>query len=105
MGLRHCLLRDYNTAIPLATYQAVAYTGILMAMLSGFIVLAATAAVITSLCPGTEAWNPAGRGRDAVLAVSSPDRPRVDRRCSRCRNFIGPVLPGRRTRQEAIATA
>ncbi|HJT87565.1 MAG TPA: type II CAAX endopeptidase family protein [Bryobacteraceae bacterium] len=51
------LLRNYNTAIPLATFQAIASTGVLMSLAFGFLVLTAATALITSSYPETlAAW-------------------------------------------------
>ena len=49
------LLQDYNTAIPLATFQAVGYASIGMSVLAGFLVLAGAVAFVTSHYPESRA--------------------------------------------------
>ena len=49
------LLKDYNTAIPLATFQAIGYTTIGTSVLAGFLVLAAAVAFVTSHYPESRA--------------------------------------------------
>ncbi len=67
------LLKDYNTAIPLPTYEALAYTTVAVSVVMAFIVLAAAAAFVFSFYPAMPAaFAPKARrqlGVDAALAV------------------------------------
>jgi len=67
------LLKDYNTAIPLSTYQTVAYTTVGISVLVGFVMLAAAVAFVNSCYPETSAvWRGPNRrtlGLDAAVAV------------------------------------
>lgn len=56
------LLKDYNTAIPLSTYETVTYTTVVISVALGFVVLAAAVAFITSFYP------------ESATALSSPNR-------------------------------
>ena len=67
------LLRDYNTAIPLGTFEAVAYTSIGMSALAGFLLLAGAVAFFGSFYPESLAAFRARSGRpmalDAALTI------------------------------------
>ena len=47
----HLLLEGYNTAIPLQTFQASMYVGLLMTVIMAFVLLGAAAALVTSCYP------------------------------------------------------
>ncbi|HEY1239612.1 MAG TPA: CPBP family intramembrane glutamic endopeptidase [Bryobacteraceae bacterium] len=67
------LLKDYNTAIPLSTYEAVAYVTVAVSVVLGFVVLAAAVAFIASSYPevptALTAPNRRTLGLDAVITV------------------------------------
>ena len=69
----HLALKDYNTAIPLGTYQAVTYVVLAMSLIFGFIFMGGAAALITTFCrDGVAAFRALNRrllGADALLAV------------------------------------
>jgi hypothetical protein len=69
------LLQNYNTAVPLGTFEAVAYTSIGIGVVGGFLILAAAAALVTSFYPGVvAALGARGRrllGADAAMAALS----------------------------------
>jgi membrane protease YdiL (CAAX protease family) len=72
LGL-NLMLKDYNTAIPLATYQAMTYVVLLMSLVFGFLFMAGAAAVLTTFykesVAALRAVNRRLLGPDAVLAV------------------------------------
>jgi membrane protease YdiL (CAAX protease family) len=67
------MLKDYNTAIPLATYQAMTYVVLLMSLVFGFLFMAGASALVTTFYKeGVAALRAGNRrlmGPDAVLAV------------------------------------
>jgi len=67
------MLKDYNTAIPLATYQAMTYVVLLMSLVFGFLFMGGAAALVTTFYrDSVAAWRAVNRrllGPDAVLAV------------------------------------
>ncbi len=67
------MLKSYNTAIPLETYQATMYIGLLMSVIFFFLALGAAAALITTFYPeSVEALRAANRkllGMDAGAAL------------------------------------
>ena len=67
------LLKGYNTAIPLETYQAMTYVFLGMSVVFGFLLLTGAAALLTTFYPeGIAALRPGNRrimGPDAVMAV------------------------------------
>jgi hypothetical protein len=67
------MLKDYNTAIPVETYQAMTYVVLLMSLVFGFLVMGGAAAILTTFHPESlAAFGAAHRrqsGRDAAVAV------------------------------------
>src|SRR5439155_8506054 len=67
------MLKDYKTAIPLETYQAMTYVVLLIGLVFGFLVMGGAAALLTTFFPASvaslRAVNRRLLGRDAVLAV------------------------------------
>ena len=67
------LLKQYDTAIPLPTYEALAYTSIVVAVVLGFVLLAAAVAFVLSFYPEApaafRAKNRRLLGLDAAVAV------------------------------------
>jgi hypothetical protein len=67
------MLKEYNTAIPLATYQAMTYVVLLMSLVFGFLFMSGAAALLTSFyiesLAALRAVNRRLPGPDAVLAV------------------------------------
>lgn len=67
------LFKQYNTAIPLPTFEATAYTSIVVAVVLGFVLLAAAAALVLSFYPDATAAfrlkNRRALGLDAAVAV------------------------------------
>src|SRR5205085_3863003 len=67
------MLKGYNTAIPLETYQAMSYLVLGMSVVFGFLLMAGAAALITTFYPEALAALQPGNRRvmalDAVLAV------------------------------------
>jgi hypothetical protein len=67
------MLKDYNTAIPVETYQAMTYVVLLMSLVFGFLIMGGAAAILTTFHPESLAAFGADRrrlpGRDAAVAV------------------------------------
>lgn len=67
------MLKDYNTAIPLATYQGLSYVVLLMSLVFGFLLMAGAAALLlTFFRDSVAAWRLANRkllGADALVAL------------------------------------
>src|SRR5207248_7290642 len=65
--------KDYNTAIPLETYQAMTYVVLLMSLVFGFVIMGGAAALVTTFYPeSVAALNAVNRkllAMDAVVAV------------------------------------
>jgi len=69
----HLMLKEYNTAIPLATYQAMAYVVLLMSLIFGFLFMGGAAALLTTFyqesLAALRAVNRRLLAADALLAV------------------------------------
>jgi hypothetical protein len=67
------MLKDYTTAVPLATYQAMTYVALLMSLVFGFLFMAGAAALLTTFfkesAAALRAVNRRLLGPDAVVAV------------------------------------
>ncbi len=67
------MLKDYNTAIPLETYQAMTYVVLLMSLVFGFLFMGGAAALLTTFHPSSIDALRAGQRRvlgwDAAVAV------------------------------------
>ncbi|MCU1234327.1 MAG: Abortive infection protein [Candidatus Solibacter sp.] len=63
------MMKDYNTAIPLETFQAMAYVVIGMSAILGFVVMGAAAAVICTFYPDAVRVNRRAQGIDAAAAL------------------------------------
>jgi hypothetical protein len=69
----HLLLRGYDTANPLETFEAMMWIGLAMAALTGALMALAAAAIVTTFVPGALAAlgraNRRAAGRDAAVAL------------------------------------
>jgi hypothetical protein len=69
----HLMMKNYDTAIPLETFRAMTYIGVVMTALVGFLMLTASAAILTTFFPEAVASlqrvNRRAMGRDAGAAI------------------------------------